>query len=126
MSKYWAHHDEQHNMAEYVRNSTFPVTKSIHSSVLVPKPVSTSTVSSLVNCTCGPISSPTDVFRPAFGTTCSSDWNPLSVAAHLHLLGEALSLIGLHLKETNVSGVFFFVFYRIGEFFYSLSVERWM
>ncbi|XP_056891532.1 HMG domain-containing protein 4-like isoform X4 [Takifugu flavidus] len=57
--------------------------------------------SNTVGYTCGPIASANDAFTPPFGTTCTSEWNPVSVAAHLHLLGEALSLIGLHLKGTK-------------------------
>lgn len=111
MSEYWVCHDKQHNMAERVRNPTHPdppVTGSFCSSASVAG-LATSTMSSLVNYTCGSVSSPSDAFRCTSSTPRRVEWNPVSVAAHLHLLGEALSLIGLHLKETNVSTILFFI-----------------
>lgn len=93
MSKYWVCQDKQHHGAECLRNSTFPdasIADSFCASVAVPGLATTSTI--------------------------SSEWSPASVAAHLHLLGEALFLIGLHLKGTNVSIIlllFYFFFKNI-------------
>lgn len=111
MPEDWVCHDKQHNMAECVRNPTHPdppITGSFCSSVPVVGPVTTSTTSSLVNYACGSVSSTSDAFRCTSSIPCSPEWNPVNVAAHLHLLGEALSLIGLHLKGTNVSTILFF------------------
>lgn len=99
MSGYWGGR-EQSNTAEDVGHPDTLVPDSFCLSVPAPEPVTTAT---LVDYTCDPIASANDAFTPPFGTTCASEWNPVSVAAHLHLLGEALSLIGLHLKGTNVS-----------------------
>lgn len=109
----WVYQDKQHNMAECVRNPTHPdppITGSSCASVPVAAPVTTSTTSSLVNYTCGPVSSLSDAFRCTSSIPCSPEWNAVNVAAHLHLLGEALTLIGLHLKGTNVSTILFLFF----------------
>ncbi|XP_056891530.1 HMG domain-containing protein 4-like isoform X2 [Takifugu flavidus] len=95
MSGYWGGR-ERSNTAEDVGHPDAPVPDSFCSSFPAPKPTAP-----LVGYTCGPIASANDAFTPPFGTTCTSEWNPVSVAAHLHLLGEALSLIGLHLKGTK-------------------------
>ncbi|XP_027872680.1 uncharacterized protein hmgxb4b isoform X3 [Xiphophorus couchianus] len=40
-------------------------------------------------------------FGSSSNCACCSDHCPVSAAAHLHLLGESMSLIGSHLEETN-------------------------
>ncbi|XP_032420120.1 uncharacterized protein hmgxb4b [Xiphophorus hellerii] len=40
-------------------------------------------------------------FGSSSNCPCCSDHCPVSAAAHLHLLGESMSLIGSHLEETN-------------------------
>lgn len=114
MFKCWVCQDKQHNMADCVRNPPNPdppTTGSSATSVPVAGPVTTSNMSSVVNDTRGPVSSLGDAFRCAPAVPCRTEWNPVNVAAHLHLLGEALSLIGLHLKGTNVRLLGFFVFF---------------
>lgn len=101
--------DKQHNAAECVRNRPHldpPITGRFRSLVTVAGPV-TSAMNSSVNHTCGSVSSSSDAFRCTSSIPCAPEWNPVHVAAHLHLLGEALSLIGLHLKGTNVSKILF-------------------
>ncbi|XP_029285627.1 uncharacterized protein hmgxb4b isoform X2 [Cottoperca gobio] len=112
MLEYWVYPDSQHNMA------LCPVTRSITPVTHRPRPVIslTSSESSVVNPmvlspmtdTCSPISSMCSPTSSAWDTltfTSSSpgcsDQDPVSAAAHLHLLGESLSLIGNHLQETN-------------------------
>ncbi|XP_035992719.1 uncharacterized protein LOC105936690 isoform X3 [Fundulus heteroclitus] len=57
--------------------------------------------------TCGLIGSWCSVCRSSWDTirsripSSSSDHCPVSAAAHLHLLGESLTLIGRHLEETD-------------------------
>ncbi|KAM9770693.1 uncharacterized protein hmgxb4b isoform 2-T2 [Menidia menidia] len=70
--------DNQHNMAEGQEQK--PVSDRQHVSV----PVSVSLAA---------------LAGPEVSDVISDD--PVSAAAHLHLLGEALSLIGRHLQETN-------------------------
>ncbi|XP_024864947.1 HMG domain-containing protein 4-like [Kryptolebias marmoratus] len=50
---------------------------------------------------CSVTSSDWDCLRSTCRSPPSSDQYPVSAAAHLHLLGESLSLIGRHLQETN-------------------------
>lgn len=106
MTECWVCHDKRRNAAECVRNSSHhdcSLTFSFCPSVPLSRPVTASTMSSLINYSCGPISPPKDAFMVTSTYPSSSKWGPVSVAAHLHLLGEALCLIGLHLKSTNVS-----------------------
>lgn len=114
MCEDWVCHDQQPSTAEGVRHPSHPhppVTASFGCSVSVAGPVtSTSTTSSLVNSRCGSVSSPSDALRCTSSVPCSQEWSPVNAAAHLHLLGEALSLIGLHLKGTNVSTILFCFF----------------
>lgn len=109
--KCWVCQDKQHSIADCVRNPTNPdppTTGSSPTSVPVAGPVTTSNMSSVVNYTRGPLSSLSDAFRCTPTIPCSPEWNPVNVAAHLHLLGEALSLIGLHLQGTNVRTILLF------------------
>lgn len=100
MSGYWGGREQSNTAEDAIEDPNTLVPDSFCSSFPASKPVTTATV---VDYTCGPIASASDAFTPPFGPTCAAEWNPVSVAAHLHLLGEALSLIGLHLKGTNVS-----------------------
>ncbi|XP_056266004.1 uncharacterized protein LOC130190559 isoform X3 [Pseudoliparis swirei] len=116
MLEYWVYCDNQHDMADCPVASiilTPPATPAAHS-LFAPSSVTAavSAVSSVVKsmvCSpvtdrCGPIS-PTRSAWDALGSTSrspgSSDRDPVSAAAHLHLLGESLSLIGHHLQETS-------------------------
>lgn len=119
--EYWVYLKNQHNMSNCPVTRTSPASAVMHSPcpfIAVPSPVAASAVSSELNPmmsdpmtdTCSPISSmcsPTssawDTLRSTSRSPGCSEWDPVSAAAHLHLLGESLSLIGLHLQETNVS-----------------------
>lgn len=121
--EYWGYLENQHNMSicpvtRTIISPASPVTLSPCPFIPVPSPVAAPTVSSVVNHmvsdpmtdTCSPINSifsPTssawDTLRSTSRSPGCSEWDPVSAAAHLHLLGESLSLIGLHLQETNVS-----------------------
>ncbi|XP_034448169.1 HMG box-containing protein 4-like isoform X1 [Hippoglossus hippoglossus] len=50
---------------------------------------------------CSPTASGWDSLRSTSRIPSCSDGDPVSAAAHLHLLGESLSLIGHHLQETD-------------------------
>lgn len=50
-----------------------------------------------------PITSTWDSLRSTVGSSSCSERDPVCAAAHLHLLGESLCLIGLHLRTTDVS-----------------------
>ncbi|XP_053274282.1 uncharacterized protein LOC128436553 isoform X1 [Pleuronectes platessa] len=50
---------------------------------------------------CTPTASGWDSLRSTSTIPSCSDGDPVSAAAHLHLLGESLSLIGHHLQETD-------------------------
>lgn len=50
-----------------------------------------------------PITLTWDPFRSTVGSFCCSERDPVCAAAYLHLLGESLCLIGLHLRTTDVS-----------------------
>lgn len=128
--KCWVCQDKNHNMGDCVRNPTHPdppTTGSSSASLPVAGPVTTSNLSSVVNYTRGPVSSLSDAFRCTPTVPRSPEWNPVDAAAHLHLLGEALSLIGLHLKGTNVRtillfcGVFLPFFLRI--FYWKMFIQ---
>ncbi|XP_068582989.1 uncharacterized protein [Cebidichthys violaceus] len=114
MLEYWVYSDNQHNMADRTiitppatpgthRPCPFmPVPSSVTAAASAESSVVKSVVSSPVTDTCGPISSMCTPTSSAWDTLRStSDWDPVSAAAHLHLLGESLSLIGHHLQETN-------------------------
>lgn len=123
MLEYLVYLDNQHNMADCPITTaiTPPATPVSHRPcpfIPVPSSVIPSTLSSVVHPmvsspmtdTCTPISSlccvtasDRDTLRSTSrGPGCSKP-DPVSAAAHLHLLGESLSLIGHHLQETNVS-----------------------
>ncbi|XP_028454871.1 uncharacterized protein hmgxb4b isoform X1 [Perca flavescens] len=123
MLEYWVYPDNQHSMADCPITRTItplatPVTHRPCPFIPVPSSVTevASTVCSVVNPmmsspmtdTCSPISymcSPTssawDTLRSTSTSPGCADQDPVSAAAHLHLLGESLSLIGHHLQETN-------------------------
>ncbi|XP_014837287.1 PREDICTED: uncharacterized protein LOC106914743 isoform X7 [Poecilia mexicana] len=66
----------------------------------VPSPVRTTAGPELCSCmadACAPFGSSSSIHN----YPCCSDHCPVSAAAHLHLLGESMSLIGSHLEETN-------------------------
>lgn len=46
-----------------------------------------------------------DPSRSPVGSSSCSERDPVCAAAHLHLLGESLCLIGLHLRTTDVSSM---------------------
>lgn len=135
MFKCWVCQDKQHSVADCVRNPTHPdppTPGSSPASLPVAGPVTTSNMSSVANYTRGP-SSLSDAFRCTPTTPCSPEWNPVNAAAHLHLLGEALSLIGLHLKGTNVRTILlfwvFFFFTLLPEDFYwkmCIQMKYWL
>ncbi|XP_037619990.1 uncharacterized protein LOC119484887 [Sebastes umbrosus] len=118
--EYWVH-----SMADCPVTRTIitppatPVTHRPHPFIPVPSSVTAmaSTVSSVVNpmvsspmtdiCNpissmCNPTSSAWDTLRSTSRIPACSGRDPVSAAAHLHLLGESLSLIGHHLQETDV------------------------
>ncbi|XP_033479164.2 uncharacterized protein hmgxb4b isoform X1 [Epinephelus lanceolatus] len=123
MSDYWVYLDNQHNKADcpVSRTLTPPATPVTHR----PRPflpfsssvtAIASTVTSVVNpmmsspmtdaCSpissmCSPTSSAWDTLRSTSRSPGFSARDPVSAAAHLHLLGESLSLIGHHLQETD-------------------------
>ncbi|XP_034716093.1 uncharacterized protein LOC117936802 isoform X3 [Etheostoma cragini] len=123
MLEYWVYPDNQHSMADcpITRTITSPATPVTHRPCpFTPVPSSVaavdSTVCSVVNPmmsspmtdTCSPNSSVCSPIRSALDTLSSTstspgcaDQDPVSAAAHLHLLGESLSLIGHHLQESN-------------------------
>ncbi|XP_040891080.1 uncharacterized protein LOC121180029 isoform X2 [Toxotes jaculatrix] len=114
---------DQHKIADCTRTRpvTPPVSPVTHRPcpfIPVPNSVTTigTTVSPFVNPvisstmtdTCSPFSSMSSTTGLAWDTLRStskspgcSDRDPVSAAAHLHLLGESLSLIGRHLQETD-------------------------
>lgn len=52
-----------------------------------------------------PITLTWDPVRSTVGSSSCSERDPVCAAAHLHLLGESLCLIGLHLRTTDVSSM---------------------
>lgn len=119
MLEYRVYLDNQHSMADChmnrtVSTSVLPVRdraslcKPIPGSVTAMATTVSSMVSSLMTDTCSPtgptcsaVSSAWNTFSSTSRSLHHSDQDPVSAAAHLHLLGESLSLIGLHLQETN-------------------------
>ncbi|KAJ4945289.1 hypothetical protein JOQ06_013816 [Pogonophryne albipinna] len=117
--EYWVYPDNQHHRALCpVSRTIAPVTHRPRPVISALSPVTAIApkVSSVVNpmvsspvtdtCSpsssmCSPTSSAWDSLRSTSRSPGCSDQDPVSAAAHLHLLGESLSLIGLHLQETN-------------------------
>jgi len=111
---HWVCLDNQHNMADSpVKTPVPPVSDRPHLSIPIPGAVTaiaSPEVTSLVTDTtspfgslCGLTSSAWEALGSTPRSSCSSDQDPVCAAAHLHLLGESLSLIGHHLQETDVS-----------------------
>ncbi|KAK5865970.1 hypothetical protein PBY51_020199 [Eleginops maclovinus] len=116
---YWVYPDNQHNRALCPVSRTIPpVTHRPRPVISAPSPgtVIASKGSSVVNlmvsspitdhCSpsssmCGPTSSACNTLRSTYRSPGCSAKDLVSAAAHLHLLGESLSLIGQHLQETN-------------------------
>ncbi|XP_072239519.1 uncharacterized protein [Leuresthes tenuis] len=109
---HWVCVDNQHNMADgQVKTPVPPVSDRPHLSIHIPgagTAIASPEVTSLFTDTSSPFGSLyslTSSAWEALGSTsrspCSSDQDPVSAAAHLHLLGESLSLIGHHLQETD-------------------------
>ncbi|KAM8879740.1 uncharacterized protein hmgxb4b isoform 2-T2 [Spinachia spinachia] len=113
ITEYWVYSGDQHNMADCAGGGTFitpPNTPVSHRPCpFTPVPVSVAAAASAASTggtredacapigpVCGPTSSDWDALSPG-----CSDGDPACAAAHLHLLGESLSLIGRHLQETN-------------------------
>ncbi|XP_054460115.1 HMG box-containing protein 4-like [Anoplopoma fimbria] len=120
MLEYRVYLDNQHNMADcpVITPAATPVTHRPCPFIPVPGSVTaaatavSSVVKSVVSSPmmdtsapissmCSPTSSAWDTLRSTSMSPGCSDQDPVSAAAHLHLLGESLSLIGLHLQETN-------------------------
>ncbi|KAI4832614.1 hypothetical protein KUCAC02_015576 [Chaenocephalus aceratus] len=117
--EYWVYPDNQHHRALCpVSRTIAPVTHRPRPIISALSPVTAIApkVSAVVNpmvsspvtdtCSpsssmCSPTSSAWDSLRSTSRSPGCSDQDPVSAAAHLHLLGESLSLIGLHLQETN-------------------------
>lgn len=120
MLEHWDCLDDQHDLA--VCPFPTPDTPPATSVTLSPSSVTAfgATVTSAVSPVTRRTSSLTDMTAPTTSTNnpsvsardplgssprgpgCS-ELEPVSAAAHLHLLGESLSLIGHQLQETNVS-----------------------
>ncbi|XP_051239837.1 uncharacterized protein LOC127354160 isoform X2 [Dicentrarchus labrax] len=121
MLEHWVYLDNQHNTADGPVTTTItppatPVTHRPCPFIPVPSSVTASAMRDVVDPmiyspmthTCSPISSmcsPSDsawdTLRSTYRSPGCCDLDPVSAAAHLHLLGESLSLIGHHLQETN-------------------------
>lgn len=111
--EYWVCLDNQHSMADCPssKSPSLPVTPETHrphTVIPVPGPVLYPMIPSPMAATCTPISSmcsPTDsawdTLRPSTRSPGSFKQDPARAAAHLHLLGESLFLIGQFLQETN-------------------------
>ncbi|KAM7419077.1 hypothetical protein PAMA_016272 [Pampus argenteus] len=112
--EYWVHQDDQNNMADCLVSTqlthrlcpfisvpcSVTAIATTMSSTLSPM-VSSPTTDSPISSMCDPIGSAWDTLRSTSRSPGCSDGDPVSAAAHLHLLGESLSLIGHHLQETN-------------------------
>lgn len=118
MLEYWVYLDNQPCIADCpgarpVTPPSAPLTYSPCPVTPAASPVSATTLSYAVSPladTCSPSSSlcrPTtpswDSLRATFRSPSCDEWDPVRAAAHLHLLGESLSLIGMHIQATNVS-----------------------
>ncbi|XP_020503342.3 uncharacterized protein [Labrus bergylta] len=111
--EFWVCPDNQHNVADCpltpptslpatpVTHMPCPVVPVLGSAVkpMIPSPM-TGTCSPITSM-CSPTGSAWDSLRSTTWSPGSSDHDPVSAAAHLHLLGESLSLIGQHLQETT-------------------------
>ncbi|XP_053185020.1 HMG box-containing protein 4-like [Scomber japonicus] len=112
MLESWIHQDSQDSMADCplstqvaprrcpfipVPSSVTAITTTMSSTLcpVVSSPMTNGTISSISS----PVGSAWDTLR---SPDCS-DQDLVSAAAHLHLLGESLSLIGQHLQVTNKS-----------------------
>lgn len=114
MLESWVYHDDELNKDDCPETSNVT-----HSSfIAVPGSAIATTISSilgpmvslpmtdtasLITSMCGPIGSAWDTLSSTSRIPGFSARDPVSAAAHLHLLGESLYLIGHHLKDTNVS-----------------------
>ncbi|XP_056228773.1 uncharacterized protein LOC130166936 isoform X3 [Seriola aureovittata] len=108
--EYSVYLDDQHNIADCTITRPFspPVTSVTHRLCPLKSAEVNPAVSSPMTDTCSPFDSmcsPTgsawDTLRSTSDCPGCSDRDPVSAAAHLHLLGESLSLIGHHLQETD-------------------------
>lgn len=104
--------DDQHGIADSTTTPVlmFPATPMTHRPYLSKFDGVNPALSSSMTDTCSPFSpvcSPTgsdwDALRSRSKIPGCCDRDSVSAAAHLHLLGESLSLIGQHLQETDVS-----------------------
>ncbi|XP_016526757.1 uncharacterized protein hmgxb4b isoform X7 [Poecilia formosa] len=89
--------DNHQEMADRDVSPSFPPNSA---DLQVPSPVRTTAgpgLCSFMADACAPFGSSSGVHN----YPCCSDHCPVSAAAHLHLLGESMSLIGSHLEETN-------------------------
>ncbi|XP_034543644.1 uncharacterized protein LOC117815811 isoform X2 [Notolabrus celidotus] len=105
--------DNRHNMADcsVTRTTSLPVTPEtqkpctvipVPGSVLYPMlPSPTADAYTPITSMCSPTDSAWDTLRSTSGSPGSFGQDPVRAAAHLHLLGESLSLIGQYLQETN-------------------------
>ncbi|XP_041838803.1 uncharacterized protein LOC121638231 [Melanotaenia boesemani] len=116
MLKCWVCPENQHNVKDSqvkkpVNPSVSPHLDMPHLSISISGSVSAvacpevsdllSDTSSPFGCLCSLNSSSWDALGFPSRSPGFSNQDPVSAAAHLHLLGESLSLIGHHLKETN-------------------------
>ncbi|XP_029907202.1 HMG box-containing protein 4 [Myripristis murdjan] len=123
--EYWVHLNDQQDTADcpltdLIPSAASPVTCRPHPFISTPNSVTdiASTVSfisspvistsssmadmaSPTSSVCSPPSSASDTPRSTSRGPSCSDLDPINAAAHLHLLGESLSLIGQQLQETN-------------------------
>ncbi|XP_037328403.2 uncharacterized protein LOC119218234 isoform X2 [Pungitius pungitius] len=113
ITEYWGYSNDQHNMADCAGGGTFtsprntpvtpgpcPVVPVPGSAIAAAFAASTGGTSSDTCAPISPVCSPTSSDWDAPSPGCC-DGDPVCAAAHLHLLGESLSLIGHHLQETN-------------------------
>nr|XP_040042358.1 uncharacterized protein LOC120825070 isoform X3 [Gasterosteus aculeatus aculeatus] len=113
ITEYWVYSDDQHDLADCAGGETFitppstPVPRRPCPFIPVPGSLTADACAASSGGTsadtCAPISSlcrATCSDRDALSPGCC-DGDPVCAAAHLHLLGESLSLIGHHLQETN-------------------------
>ncbi|XP_059188429.1 HMG box-containing protein 4-like isoform X2 [Centropristis striata] len=112
MLEHWVYADNHHNMTTITPLTTqgpnrpcpfIPVPDAVTVSSVV-NPMACSPVTdtcSPISSMCSPISSAWDALRSTSRSPGCSEGDPVTAAAHLHLLGESLSLIGHHLQGTN-------------------------
>lgn len=111
MSEYWVHQHDQHSVADCLVSTQV----TLRPCPFIPAPSSETAIATTMSSTlspvtdvpvssmCSPVGSAGDTLRSTSRNPGCSDRDPVSAAAHLHLLGESLSLIGHHLQETNKS-----------------------